>query len=216
MAIWGFSGSTSEDEDSYTSMPGGRLADNTSGASLSLSEPDSAFSAVDCTSPRGSVGGGGRAGSCSCSWAALAGAPRKPRPPPRPRPRPPRPPPLPRPAGSGSLGRFIPVDMRCSGSSPPLDMASSTLRFFSAIRAVVGQRRLRSSIHASMASGVSSFMLVPWMRTGRLGSGLDNSHQLSALRHVPFQTRVCVPIGLPWAMVPARWIYEMSVHHVYL
>ena len=163
-SFWSFSCSTSEEEDSYASIPGGRLADSTSGASLSVSASEAdALSGVPC---RGSVlGVRGIAGG---GWA-----PRKPlpRPRPRPRPRPPRPPPLPLPirvgsALNGSLGRF----MRCSGSNPPLAMASSILRFFSATRAAVGQRRLRSAIHASTASSVSSVMFVPRIGTGLLGA----------------------------------------------
>jgi hypothetical protein len=47
-------------------------------------------------------------------------------------------------------------------------MASSSLRFFSATRTVVGQRRLRSAIHAAISSGVSSRTFVPRMGTGFL------------------------------------------------
>jgi sorbitol-specific phosphotransferase system component IIC len=47
-------------------------------------------------------------------------------------------------------------------------MASSSLRFFSATRVIVGQRRFRSAIHASTSSGVSRRTLVPMMGIGFL------------------------------------------------
>jgi hypothetical protein len=57
---------------------------------------------------------------------------------------------------------------RCSGSKPPFAMASSSLRFFSATRVAVGQKRLRSAIHAATSSGVSSRTFVPRMGMGFL------------------------------------------------
>jgi hypothetical protein len=119
--------------------------------------------------------------------------------------------------------------MRCSGcTSPPLAMASSSLRFFSATRSVVGQRRLRSAIHASISSGVSSRTFVPRMGIGFLRSATERERLAPGARakpfiyvlrmdeNVPFQARVCVPIRLALASVPSWWVDQMAVCHVHL